>query len=158
MLSPAAAATCDAALAQLGAAADQLDRVAAASADGIAGWWAGVLGAEATVSALASNAAATRTLLDVMTRKRPTLATDAEAAAFVTAINQNTDTGLAVSVAAQLTPAGAAAEVAAGTAHDLGAAAATIGTGWLAVLKASPYLAAGFLLLVGWSWLGRKRA
>ncbi len=158
MLSPAAASTADAALAALGAAAEKMDRLAEAAASGVAGWWASTVGADSSLSALRSDAKATRTLYETMKRKRPGLATDEEADTFVRVINRNTDTGLAVEVAAGLTPTGALKDVGGATLRDLGDAAQSVGKGWLAVLKAWPYLVLAFLVIVGWSWLGRRHA
>ena len=155
-MTPDAASTADAALEALARAADQLDRIAAAASEGINGWWAGVIGADSTLAALRTNATATRTLLETMRAKRARLSTDAEAADFVATINANTDTGLSVKIADGLTPAGAVREVGGDTLKDLGNAAAGVGAGWLAVLKASPFLVAGLLLAVAWSW-GRRR-
>jgi len=155
-LSPAATEAVNASLAELRAATLRAEAAAASASGGINAWWAGVLGADSSVSALHTNAKAARTLLEALTGKAARLDTDDEARELVRTVAAFTDTSHIEAAAAFLTPGAAAAEVAAGTARDLGAVASGIGGSWLAILKASPFLVVAFLLVVGWSWLGRR--
>lgn len=157
MLTKSARTAVAAALDQLRAATERQEAAAESAASGINGWWASTIGADSSAAALRTNAKSARLLYETMKRKADTLDTDLQAQTFVREVGQYADTRAIEAAANFLKPTTAAVEVGKATARDLANTAATVGTGWLAVLKASPFLVAGIALVILWRW-GNKRA
>jgi hypothetical protein len=143
-LGPAEAAQADALVRQAQAAADEAEGLASST---IGNAWRDLIGADSTSEALAANAKAARSLATTLAVKRATLTRDG-LAAFLGASNATSNRS-AREVARLTSPTGAAREIGAGVAKDAAALAADVGKGWMAALKAAP-----FLLLAGLgAWL-----
>jgi Arc/MetJ family transcription regulator len=158
VLSLAASSAADAALRELLAAVERTEAAADATGSAWNSAWSSIVGSESTSAAVRSDAHAMRSLYDSLRVKRAKLETDDDARAFIATVAQNTDTSQVEAVAAFTSLGGGVKTIAADTAKDAGRELAAVGGGWLTVLKASPYLVAGFLLVVGWSWFGRRRS
>lgn len=157
MLSPSATAAVTTALDAYRRRVAANEGAAASTLDALTSWWGSVSGLDTAQAGVRTSAAGDATLLAAYEAKAARITTDGEAAELVRAIAAELDRPDLASQAARLTVGGAARDVGGATAKDLAAVAQDVGGGFLAVLKASPYLLAGLALVVLWSWFGKRK-
>jgi len=157
MLSAADIDTCGQALTLLKQAAAQA--AATASPGLIQSAWANLIGATSALEAAQSDAHAEQVLADTMAAKLdgwradPSLAGPDDAVQFVRDCGRYCDTTQLEATMAQVTPAAAVAQVAAGTVADLESGAKKIGTG----LAIGSGLVVVLVVLAGAFWLSVRR-
>ncbi|MBK9519381.1 MAG: hypothetical protein IPO09_18985 [Anaeromyxobacter sp.] len=157
MLSLSATAAVAAALAAYRDRVRANEAAAASTLDTLASWWGELTGLDTAQAGVRTSAKGDRTLLAAYEAKAARITADGEAAELVRAVAAELDRPDLAAQAASLTVGGAVREVGGATVRDLADVAQDVGAGWIAALKASPYLVAGLALVVAWSWLGKKK-